>query len=179
MNLFKKPQPEKLDIPQPDEVKEPKKRSSYLDFYKKLHNKVHKEYTEQDKTALLQKLFPRSINNMVAINSKTGKQVAMDGLYKPAVYENDLPLFMIPFFSHTFIGWQACALLTQNAYIKRACEIPARDAIAVDYRLHYMEGDDQNPDTDKEKEEEVLKQIKLKSDRSMKIKDVVFLFITR
>lgn len=173
MNLFKKPQPEKLDIPQPEEVKEPKKRSSYLDFYNKLRGKVHKEYTEQDKKDLLKKLFPRSIDNMVAINSKTGRQVAMDGLYKPAVYENDLPLFMIPFFSHTFIGWQACALLTQNAYIKRACEIPARDAIAVDYRLHYMEGDDQDPDTDKEKEEEILKQIKLKSDRSMKIKDLV------
>ena len=172
MRLFRKKQPEKLDIPQPEEIKEPKKRSGYLDFYKKLHGKVSKEYTEQDKTALLQKLFPRSIDNMVAIDTKTGKRVAMDGIYKPATYENDLPLFMIPFFSHSFIGWQACALLTQNAYIRKACEIPARDAIAVDYKLHYADADDNDPNTDKEEEEQVLQDLKMLSDRKMKIKNI-------
>lgn len=172
MRLFRKKQSEKLDIPQPEEVKEPKKRSGYLDFYKKLHGKVNKEYTEQDKTALLQKLFPRSINNMVAIDTKTGSRVAMDGIYKPATYENDLPLFMIPFFSHSFIGWQACALLTQNAYIRKACEIPARDAIAVDYKLHYADADDKDPNTDKNEEEQVLQELKMLSDRKMKIKNI-------
>lgn len=172
MRLFRKKQPEKLDIPQPEEIKEPKKRSGYLDFYKKLHGKVNKEYTEQDKTALLQKLFPRSIDNMVAIDTKTGNRVAMDGIYKPATYENDLPLFMIPFFSHSFIGWQACALLTQNAYIRKACEIPARDAIAVDYKLHYADADDKDPNTDKEEEEQVLQDLKMLSDRKMKIKNI-------
>lgn len=171
--LFKKEQPQKLDIPQPDEVKPTKKkRNSYLDFYNKLHGKVNKEYTEEDKNALLEKLFPRSINTMVAVDSKTGKNVAMDGIYKPATYDNDLPLFMIPFFNHTFIGWQACALLMQNAYIRKACEIPARDAISVDYRLHYADEDDKDPSTDKTEEEEVLKELKQLSDRKMKIKNV-------
>lgn len=174
MRLFKKEQPKKLDLPQSDEIKEqPKKRSSYLDFYNKLHKKgIFKEPTEADRDALLKQLFPRSIQNMVAINKKTGQQVAMDGIYKPAAYENDLPLWMMPFFSHSFIGWQACALLTQNAYIKKACEIPARDAIAVDYKLHFMNGDDNNPDTDKEAENKLLQELKLKSDREMKIKNI-------
>ena len=169
-NLFKKAQPEALVIEQPKDVELPK-RTSYLEFYKKLHKSVNKEYTEDDKNALIDKLFPRSIKTMVATDSK-GKTVAMDGIYKPATYDNDLPLFMIPFFNHSFIGWQACALLTQNAYIRKACEIPARDAIAVDYKLHFAEEDDNNPDTNKDEEEEILKQLKQLSDRKMKIKNV-------
>ena len=172
MKLFKRQQPKKLDIPQPEEVKEAPKRTSYLEFYRKLHKTVKKEYTEQDRNELLKQLFPRSINNMIAIDTKTGKRVAMDGIYKPAIYENDLPVWMMPFFTHTFIGWQACALLTQNAYIKKACEIPARDAIAVDYKLHFAEEDDNNPDTDKTEEEEILKELKQLSDRKMKIKNI-------
>lgn len=172
MRLFKKPQPKKLEIKQPEEIQETPKRKSYLDFYRKLHGKVNKGYTEADRDALLKRLFPRSINNMIAVDTKTGKQVAMDGIYKPASYANDLPMFMIPFFNHSFIGWQACALLTQNAYIKKACEIPARDAIAVDYKLHFINGDDQNPDTDKEEEEKVLQELKFKSDKEMNIKKI-------
>lgn len=174
MRLFRKKQPEKLVIEQPAEIKEEKQeKTSYLDFYRKLHKKGGlKEPTESDKQELLKKLFPRSIDNMVAIDTKTGSRVAMDGIYKPATYENDLPLFMIPFFSHSFIGWQACALLTQNAYIRKACEIPARDAIAVDYKLHYADADDNDPNTDKEEEEQVLQDLKMLSDRKMKIKNI-------
>ena len=174
MSLFKKTQPQPLNIPQPElKEEQPKKRNGYLDFVKKLHkSKLFAEPTEQDRQALLKKLFPRSINNMVALDSKTGKQVAMDGIYKPAAYENDLPLWMMPFFSHSFIGWQACALLTQNAYIKKACEIPARDAISVDYKLHFIKGSDEDPDTDKTEEDDLLLELKQKSDREMKIKKI-------
>lgn len=173
MRLFKK-QPKPLEIPQPELKKEeePKKRTSYLDFYNKLHKKVQKTYTDEDVKKKIKELFPRSIDNMIAVNTKTGKQVAMDSIYKPAMYENDLPAFMIPFFNHSFIGWQACALLCQNAYIRKACEIPARDAVAVDYKLHYIEGDDKDPSTEKEEEEEILRELKQMSDRKMKIKNV-------
>ena len=169
MSFFRKKQPQTLEIQQPAEVKEETTRTSYLDFYKKLHGKLNKKESTED---AIKRLFPRSINNMVAIDTKTGRQVAMDGIYKPASYANDLPAFMIPYFSHTFIGWQACALLTQNAYIKRACEIPARDAIAVDYKLHYVNGDDNDPNTDKDAEEEILQELKQLSDRKMKIKNI-------
>lgn len=174
MRLFKKKQPEKLVIEQPADVKQEKQeKTSYMDFYRKLHKRgMFKKPTEADRQDLLKKLFPRSINNMVAINTKSGKRVAMDGIYKPASYDNDLPMFMMPFFSHSFIGWQACALLTQNAYIRKACEIPARDAIAVDYKLHYANGDDEDNSTDKEEEEKVLQDLKMLSDKKMKIKNI-------
>ena len=167
----KKQQPEKLEIPQPVENKE-EKRTSYLEFYHKLHKRVKKQPTEEDRRALLDKLFPRNINDVQLIDKNTGARVAMDSMYKPATYQEDLPMYMIPFFSHSFIGWQACALLTQNAYIRKACEIPARDAIAVDYKLHFINGDDENPNTDKTEEEEVLQELKQISDRKMKIKNI-------
>lgn len=151
---------------------EQSKRTSYMDFYRKLHKVAKKEPTEEDRKALLKKLFPRNINDVQVVNTKTGAKVAMDSMYKPTTYQEDLPMFMMPFFHHSFIGWQACALLTQNAYIRKACEIPARDAIAVDYKLHYMKGDDQDPNTDDSEEEEVLKELKQLSDRKMKIKNI-------
>ena len=174
MRLFKKPEPKTLTIEQPTEVKQEKKeRHSYLDFYNKIHKKgFFKQPTEQDRKDLLKRLFPRDINDVQLINKKTGAKVAMDSRYKPAIYESDLPMFMLPFFNHSFIGWQACALLTQNAYIRKACEIPARDAIAVDYKLHFADGDDKDPNTDKEEEEKLLQELKLKSDRKMKIKNI-------
>ena len=91
MRLFRKKQPEKLVIEQPAEIKEEKQeKTSYLDFYRKLHKKGGlKEPTESDRQELLKKLFPRSINNMVAIDTKTGNRVAMDGIYKPATYEKE------------------------------------------------------------------------------------------
>lgn len=152
-------------------VEQPK-RTSYLDFYRKMHKQIKKEPTEEDRQALLKKLFPRNINDVQVVDKKTGARIAMDTMYKPVAYQEDLPMFMMPFFNHSFIGWQACALLTQNAYIRKACEIPARDAIAVDYKLHYTNGDDKDDSTDKEEEERVLQELKLLSDRKMKIKNV-------
>lgn len=172
MRLFKKPVPEKLVIEQPTEEKQENK-SSYLNFYNKLHKKgIFSEPTDADRASLLKRLFPRNIDSMQLVNKATGQRIAMDSRYKPAIFEDDLPTFMVPFFNHSFIGWQACALLCQNAYIRKACEIPARDAIAVDYKLHYAEGDDEKPETDKDEEQKVLDKMKLKSDRKMKIKDL-------
>ena len=172
MRLFKK-KPLPLEVPQPADIKqEDVKHTSYLDFYKKLHKRVKNTMTEAEIQKKMNELFPRSIDNMIAIDTKTGKRVAMDGLYKPATYERDMPAFMLPFFEHSFIGWQACALLTQNAYIRKACEIPARDAIAVDYKLNYTKGDDQDEATENDEEEQILIDMKQLSDRKMKIKNL-------
>lgn len=97
----------------------------------------------------------------------------MDSAIKPAMYTNDLPDEMVPFFTQSFIGWQACALLMQNPYIKKACEIPARDAVAVDYKLHYATPDtDNNPETDEQEEQSLVLKLKSISDKKMKIKDI-------
>lgn len=153
------------------EDKEP--RVFYLDVMNKIGKIGAKQQRSLDET--LAWLFPRKASDMKLV--RNGKQVAMDRDYiKPAMYNNDLPEEMLPFFTHTFIGWQACALLYENAYIKKACEIPARDAVAVDYELQYenKDGDGDGDDkTDKQKEQEILNRLKKKTDKEMLMKNLV------
>ena len=152
-------------------VPEKEERVSYLDFMAKLGRFVKPNQTNVDDA--IKKLLPRGWQDFKPISAVSG--TAMDACaIKPAMYENDLPMEMLPFFTHTFIGWQACALLYENAYIKKACEIPARDAVAVDYKLQYENKDgDEDDSTDKEEELELLNRLKKRSDKEMRIKDVV------
>lgn len=158
---------EKIVEEKPVEKKE--ERVFYLDYLSKIGKVGVKQQKTKDE--VLAWLFPRKASNMKML--KNGK-VAMDSAIKPAMYNNDLPEEMLPFFTHTFIGWQACALLYENAYIKKACEIPARDAVAVDYELQYENKDGDGDNETKEKEEqEILNKLKKVSDKDMRIKDIV------
>ena len=145
-------------------------RTSPLDLLQKLGE--YFTLDEDGRDGLLQKLFPRTVKDSVII-AKNGHRITQDAAIKTSMYEDDLPIEMMPFFSHSFIGWQACALLAQNPYIKKACEIPARDAIAVDYKLHYAHPDaDKNDKTDDKEEQELLNELKEKSDKKYKIKTI-------
>lgn len=42
------------------------------------------------------------------------------------------------FATQGFIGFQACAILTQNWLINKACLLPAKDAISPEYKLSYV-----------------------------------------
>lgn len=46
------------------------------------------------------------------------------------------------FATQCFIGFQACAVLTQNWLINKACLLPTKDAIRPDYDLSYVKTDD-------------------------------------
>ena len=163
MKLFKKKVIEK-----PVEQEE-KPRVSYLDLLRKL-GRVSDENTRSLEETIAW-LLPRTPKDLVAVNKKTG--IAMDSAIKPAMYNNDLPEEMIPFFTHSFIGWQACALLYENPYSKKACEIPARDAVSVDYELQFENKDTDGDDkTDEKDEQELLNNLKRKSDKDMRIKDL-------
>lgn len=167
LKLFKK-----NDIKEPVAfVAEKEERVSYLDFMAKLGRYIKPNQPNADEA--IRKLLPRGWQDFKPVSAVSG--TAMDSCaIKPAMYENDLPMEMIPFFTHTFIGWQACALLYENAYIKKACEIPARDAVAVDYKLQYENKDgDGESETNKEEEQEKLNTLKKISDKEMLIKDVV------
>lgn len=166
MNLFKKKNIAPVEKPEPEKAE----RVSYLDYLRKLGRISDENTRTLDET--LAWLFPRKPSDLKAINRRTG--VAMDSAIKPAMYNNDLPEEMLPFFTHTFIGWQACALLYENSYIKKACEIPARDAVAVDYELQYENKDkDGDNSTDEKEEQEILNRLKRKSDKEMLMKDLV------
>lgn len=168
MRLFKKRETKVETKEAP--VVEKEERISYLDVARKL-GKVA-QGAKINKEALFNKLFPRQSVNYIA-KTKDGQQIAMDDFHKPVAWNNALPEEMLPFFTEYFIGYQACALLAQNAYIKKVCEIPAQDAIAVDYKLHYRNADtDKDNSTDAEEEKKILEDLKLRSDKDMQIKDI-------
>lgn len=151
-------------------VEDDSKGIGWLNLWGKLNKLIRGPQITRDE--LLKKLLPRGPQTMQAVNSSTGK-VAMDAAIKPAMYNNDLPEEMMPFFTQSFIGFQACALLSQNPYINKVCSIPARDAVAVDYKLHYVNPDADGDDTtDKDKEQEILNALKEKSDKLMNIKNI-------
>ena len=142
---------------------------SWLELWEKLGKKVHNE-DSRTVDEVLKELLPRGPHNL----HRKGSGVAMDMSIKPAMYENDLPQFMVPFFDHGFIGWQACAFLAQNPYIKKACEIPAREAVAVGYELHYSTEDhDENDSTDHKEEQAILDDLQYVTDKKMKMLDLV------
>lgn len=168
MLFFRKNKNIEQPVKEPVEEKQEEKRTSYLEIAEKLGKTGTKKINKDE---LYKKLFPRQAATYVA--TKGGKQIAMDEFHKPVAWNNNLPEEMLPFFSEYFIGYQACALLAQNAYIKKICEIPAQDAISVDYKLHYRHPEKDNDDsTDDEEEQKILDDMKFKADKEFKIKDI-------
>ena len=135
---------------EPVKVAEPKKSSSYLDFFQSDEWLHKREMTPAQQAERFKFLFPRTIESIKPIMLDTnGKKVAMDSdIHFGRAFTNEIPPQVMGFLNQTFIGWQACALLKQNPFIDRACSIPAKDAIAPDYKLAYI---DQN-DAEKDKE---------------------------
>ena len=163
--LFKHNKSPQVEATTPIEEKE--ERVSYLDVARKLGRQTENLNPEE----IYKKVFQREPATYIA--TKNGEQVAMDEMHKPVGWANNLPEEMLPFFTEYFIGYQACALLAQNAYIKKICEIPAQDAISVDYKLHYRYDDaDKDDTTDKAQEQQLLAEMKLDSDKNYGIKDV-------
>jgi len=151
------------------EDKEDDEGISWLDLWEQLGKKIRSD-NNRSVDDVIKEMLPRGPQNL----HRKGSNVAMDAGVKPASYRNDLPEFMVPFFDHGFIGWQACAFLAQNAYVKKACEIPARDAIAVGYELHYsVEDADEDESTDKKEEQKVLDELQYISDKKMNMRNVV------
>lgn len=72
------------------------------------------------------------------------------GVYNPV---NDI--IYTHFATQGFIGFQACAILSQNWLINKACLLPAKDAISIDYDLSYV-----NTDEAEELDENFLTEIK-------------------
>lgn len=52
------------------------------------------------------------------------------------------------FFNQCFIGFQACALLTQNWLINKACSLPPKDAIKPEYRVIYKHSAEETIDNE-------------------------------
>lgn len=55
------------------------------------------------------------------------------------------PIVLQWFAAQTFIGYQACALLSQHWFINKACSMPARDAARHGYEITVNDGTDIDP----------------------------------
>ena len=169
-DLFKKTKAEPIAA-EPATPEQEDKGMSYTDFLRSIgeHFKLAKESPEEQ----FKRLFPRTIANIKPmVKGKGGKLVAQDSdIAFSKKFTNEIPPQMFGFLNQTFIGFQACALLKQNPFIDRACTIPAKDAIAPDYKLSYINDadkveDDKTPDIDE------LADIKDQSRRIYKINDI-------
>ena len=167
-NLFKKKQ-----TPIPEQPKEEEKKVSYSEFLRSIGRRIPKELTAEQIGKKFNELFPRTIANIKPmVASKGGKMVAQDSdVPFASKFTNEIPPKIFAFLNQTFIGWQACALLKQNPFIDRACTIPAKDAIAPDYKLSYVNPDDQKAD-DEDKSTDMLAEIKDRSYREFKINEL-------
>lgn len=77
------------------------------------------------------------------------------------------PALLEWFASQSFIGHQACALLSQHWLIAKACEVPARDAVRVGYEVAADDG---------ELPEDIAKRIH-KADKRYRIRDQLVEFV--
>jgi len=132
------------------EVKEELPKMTYSEYMAKLGEYLVPNVNKEEVFA---NLFPRTINDIKVMKEKKvrGKlqMVATDGIDSVSNFTPDIPDKMWQFIAgQTFIGWQACALLKQNTFIDRACTVPAKDAIAPDYKLTYSSDDKEASDED-------------------------------
>ncbi len=81
-----------------------------------------------------------------------GKVAAMDGSMSSlkatfAAYNSGIPAAQFGWYAgQGFIGYQNCAMLSQNWLIDKACTMPARDAIRVGYDITVNDGTEISPD---------------------------------
>lgn len=157
-NLFKK-----------KKVEEQKNEESLIQHYRK---KAFSEWKEPtfNRDDVIKSIFQRDFSKLMP--KRNGKVVAMDSDVCNCNFKGaDIPDDILKFYgSHFFIGWQACALLRQNPYIDKACTIPAQDAISPDYKISYI----QNNENKSENDEEKLAEMKQVSDKDFNIKEICY-----
>lgn len=153
-NLFTKPVPEPVTTPNKT-LAQIAKESDYFNRWQK---------PKIDRETILSTIFRRPTESVKMLAS-TGQEMsfALDSDVKQTfnLMPAEIPDTVLEFYGrHSFIGWQACAILRQNYLINAACTVPAQDAIATDYCLHYAENNDKEDEAKKEVDEERLLSIK-------------------
>ena len=144
-------QPEELTEDQKEQVEEAKlDLSAMLDVLKKDALAKKQRITEN---AFPKKIFPDQIPS-VAETSGTGMDAstAIGDIFESAkdaysLSNTNLPNDILDWYiSFGFIGHQACALLAQHWFIKKACTMPSKDAIRKGYELTVNDGEDVDMD---------------------------------
>ncbi len=107
---------------------------------------------EADRNELLGHSLQKTQKDLIP---QTMNGAAMDGICEGdklnaayAIYGQVNDIIYTHFALQGFIGFQACAILTQNWLINKCCSLPPKDAMAPDYKIAYCEK--YIPDEDKE-----------------------------
>lgn len=148
---------------------ETKTEESLIEHYR--HKHIPFKKPEINRAKVISQIFQRDFSKLMP-KSKNGRAIAMDSsVCSCDLKGNDIPLDILEFYGkHFFIGWQACALLRQNAYIDKACTVPAQDAISCDYKITYAENNEKTEEVDTEK----LQEMKRVSDKDYNIKEICY-----
>jgi len=98
------------------------------------------------------KTFQRGVESLKVVGGTDS--IALDEMYPDltqAKLANSragyLPIPQLEWYAaQGFIGWQMCAILSQNWLIDKACGVPAQDAVRNGHRILFDDGADLDPD---------------------------------
>lgn len=99
----------------------------------------------------MSKTFQRGIESLKATSN--GVDFALDEMYPDLTQAKliksragYLPIQQLEWYStQSFIGWQMCAILSQNWLIDKACGVPGQDAVRNGYRILFDDGEELDP----------------------------------
>ena len=133
-------------------------KSIALDAYKEIQPVEVNEFglpklAEEDMGKYLAMSFQKTHSDIkpmgltgVAMDSAVGDIAKFQDAYS---ISNPVDNIIYTYFAtQCFIGFQACAILTQNWLINKACLLPTIDAIRPEYKLSYVTTDEEEIDKD-------------------------------
>lgn len=153
----------------------PKKEPNFLEKKAKESMKDSLSWVKPpiNRDSIIKSMFPRTVDKVKSVRTTTLGAVAMDSANKPqemavaldasfqgtTLLSSQIPDKILEFFgNHSFIGWQACAILRQNYLINAACTIPAEDAMAPDFKLGYADNNDKKDEPEDQENKAVDEQ---------------------
>ncbi|MDR0676245.1 MAG: DUF1073 domain-containing protein [Elusimicrobiota bacterium] len=158
-----------------DVEKSEKDKNKNIEIPRKFYRKI-------DKEGIYKQIFQRDITSLKVVNNaREAKKKGLDSYndnfnYPASIKRNNVSERILDWYGDNyFIGYQACSILRQNPYIDKACTVPCKDAISVDYKLSYVNEEDNQKDLEDEKID-YLKEIKNISDKKYKIKEKAYQF---
>lgn len=86
----------------------------------------------------LKKAYAMDMGSMAAMDGSSGNAVGAKGSFVPAIS----PVMFNWYASQTFIGYQACGLISQNWLINKGCSLLGEDAVKNGFTLNFDEADE-------------------------------------
>lgn len=96
------------------------------------------EFKEITMNADLKKSYAMDMGSMAAMDGGSGAPVGVKGSFVPAIS----PVMFNWYASQTFIGYQACGLISQNWLINKGCSLLGEDAVKNGFTLNFDDAEE-------------------------------------